>query len=69
MLLAKDVDVNAQGGVFRNALGAAKRHDKIVALLLARGIDNNVPRTAPTRANASTVQLLVDHFRSLFIGA
>jgi hypothetical protein len=69
MLLAKDVDVNAQGGVFRNALRAAKRHDRIVALLLARGVDNNVPRTASTRANASTVQLLVNHFRSLFIGA
>jgi ABC-type phosphate/phosphonate transport system substrate-binding protein len=68
MLLAKNVDVNPQGGVFRNALRAAKRHDNIVALL-ARGANNNVPRTASTRANASTVQLLVERFRSLFIRA
>ena len=41
MLLAKGADVNAQGGVYGNALYAASvgGYDQVVQMLLAKGAD------------------------------
>ncbi|SLM37992.1 ankyrin repeat domain containing protein [Lasallia pustulata] len=70
MLLDKGADVNAQGGVYGNALQAVSErgHDQVVRMLLDKGADvnaqdkryGNALQAASERGHDQVVRMLLD---------
>ncbi|KAF7509147.1 hypothetical protein GJ744_008374 [Endocarpon pusillum] len=71
MLLAKDVEVNAQGGDYGNALQTAsiRGHEKVVEMLLAKGGEVNAQggrygdalSAASSGGHKKVVEMLQEH--------